>query len=256
MIRLTSLLLLVPVLALPSPIKLTPLPGTMVVHCDVPLLGNERFSAVLPKVFGDRHHVFLNEPQACSVKWEGPGPSGEWTVSSAPGTSADFRITLAPTEDRVDIRYSVTNHSDVPMEDVWMLTYFAPREAIWVAGDPLSRITMEGPAGPVTLDATDRPKGNRPELAVYPRLSAPPLPYFIRTLQPASSSVSHGDRMTCRRPDGATVSVEATPAAFLFNNRDLASLHVAPSFGTVAPGATVQAQGFWKFSAAPKASPD
>lgn len=248
-------LLSAPFLIAAEPIRLEPEPDSMVVHCTVPMLGNEKFSAVLPKVLGDRDRVYLNEPLGCAAKWEGPGAQGEWSAVSPDGLSVAYRITLTPSEDHVAIEYEVTNRSGAAMEDVWMMTYFAPREAAWLGPNPLDQITMETGAGPLTLSATDRPTGARPELAIYRRKGAPPLPFFIKELHPASDTKSTGDWMQARRNDGATVTVTAKPAAFLFNNASLSSLHVAPSFGTIKPGKTAAVKGEWRFSASPPKSP-
>jgi hypothetical protein len=237
-----------------APIVLTPEPGTMVVHADVPLLGDERFSAVLPKVLGDRDHVYLNEPQSCSVRWKGPDENGSCRVSSAPGTSLDFEIVLTPFNDRVELEYRVTNHAPTPLRGVWMMTYFAPRDPSWVenlgaGGGVLDRMSFQGTDGPIALSAAHRPVGNRPELLAFPRAGAPAAPHFLRTTAPLSSTKSYGDWMRLARPDGSAVTVTCTPSAFLFTNVRNGSLHVAPSFGTVKPGASVTARGTWRFTA-------
>jgi hypothetical protein len=219
----------------------------MVVYAAPPHLDGEQFTILLPKMVATRHLTLLNFPDA-TISWIGPDEDGRLSCHYNAGTSLEYRIVLTPHKDWIDAEISLTNRSDLVWEEAWFFNFLAPQGALSFQDPSGSRLYLEIDHTPVSIERTLKDGNEKKMILFLPADSdVEKSARAIRQLNKTSPV-----RTTSRWMFGLNAAEDAwfgmatNQAAFLFHNRELSSLHVAASFGDIAPDETKTALlRFW-----------
>jgi hypothetical protein len=225
----------------------------MLVRAALPHVENQVFTLLIPKTLGTADQVLMNFP-ATPVNWTWAPEESVWHARYAELDVVDFQARLTAGTNSITMSYEVRNDSDHPWQDVWIFTFLAPqggedyrdtrgeRTYIPLDGQPTLLSTLEWPSDP---------EGN-PDHAVFPfkgrQSSLPALPRGLHAESPHQPTA--GWMLTMNEEGDAFAALLTPNPLFLFRNRDLSSLHVAPLLGDLAPGQTGSATVIALFGAA------
>lgn len=178
------------------------------------------------------------------IHWSAPESDGSIRGSYHEEGRFAFEAKVTPSPGVVSMLVDVTNLSGEVMEGAWLFTFLAPHGAP-AFHDPKGErtyLSVEGRATP--LAEIPWPESPRPELAAFPAMTLPQsLPDQVRGLN-VEASTRPGEGWMIATNEDATASIaHVSPnPIFLFRNREISSLHVAPGLGDIAPGATARVE--------------
>lgn len=224
-------------------IELDPQSPGMVVRARVPYLEGQEFTFLLPKTIGEQRMEFVNHPYP-APDWSGPDERGAVTCEWSPGVLIRYRIEMVPAVDYVDLHFEVQNLTDRPWEDVWMFTFLAPMGAPAFQDQAGERTWISVAGEPLRIAEGDWKPYPRPEMTFF----------YLREMEDTLRFVDGFGQTSDTRPDApwmistnergdAWFGMAMPEAAFVFRNKDISSIHVAPLFGNLGPGEIASVHG-------------
>lgn len=221
------------------PIKLVPAQGMMsATATEVPVFPGVGFGLGIPEAIGDgARPVWFGR---VTPEWRELGDGALESSATAEG-ELSYKALLAPTDDTVEIRVSLTNLSDRVWETSLAFNCFgaggapdvADHECVrhWVGWDGRLRRLIEVP----------RQYSPRPAVALWSVEGAPPgadIP-FVSNFRATPPDVALEGWLAIVSRDGKRlVATASKPTLFLFQNMEYSCIHASPGFGRLAPGQT------------------
>ncbi len=228
-------------------IKPIPDEDSMVVHLYLPKWNDEHFLFMTPKTVGTRRMAMVNFTDK-NVRWT--GPNEQWRTKSLfnTGTMVEYEISLLPTEDSVEAIYRLANRSGLKWESPWFFTLLAPApESEFRTEDCSDRIFLESDGELVPASSFLEADSNKVTW-LHETKGLEGEPHFMKQVGATSSSLATSNWMVGMNGEGNRwYALTAETPLFLFHNRDICSIHVAPDFGDLDPGQKVTISTFIYF---------
>jgi hypothetical protein len=200
-----------------------PMPNSVSVQLDVPAwaAGVEEITLFVPeRLEANGHPLRLTGPPTFEVSEDATR-----IVATAAGPKASLRVELTGSEGVLDVSLRVTNQTPEPLEEVRALVCLESQPAGAFPREGHDRTWTPGPSGPVSLGSLPEDQGN-------PRFRDLEPPWYPLTML---ESIDRRWVMAQVFEQSDVVGGNA--------GRTYLCIHSRPSFGAIAPGATVSRRG-------------
>lgn len=209
----------------------------MIVRIFWPAADDQWFILLVPKTLGTAHEILANhnqQPITWSRRIEGQDVEGVYLDDPR----FNFRSRLRTEGPTVVFTAEVENTSTEALDGTWLFTFLAPHGAPDFL-DPEGERTFFSLAGtPTALASVAWPVSTRGNVAVYPASSARrDLPRMLVDIDAlADATPDEGWMLAMNSTGDAYIGYASPNPLFLFRNKDISSLHVAPLMGDIPPG--------------------
>lgn len=221
-------------------VVLDPEQEDMIVRIHWPEQDDQWFILLVPKTFGTVDDILTNhtfEPITWSDRIQGQDIDGVYLDDER----FDFRSRVQAHGGKVVVTVEITNTSTEVLRDGWLFTFLAPHGAPEFHDPEGERTWFSIDGTPTALASLPWPESTRGDVAVYHTATAPTrLPDMMGGIgATATARPDEGWMVATNKAGDAFVAYASPRPLFLFRNRDLSSLHVAPHLGDIPPGETV-----------------
>ncbi|MCC5874736.1 MAG: hypothetical protein JJU11_00825 [Candidatus Sumerlaeia bacterium] len=225
----------------PAPkVVLDPEQNDMIVRIHWPDQQDQWFILLVPKTFGTVDEILTNHTFQ-PITWSHRIPGQDIDGVYLDDERFDFRSRVKVQGDMVVVDVEITNTSTEVLRDVWLFTFLAPHGAPDFHDPNGERTYFSLDGTPSPLASVPWPESNRGDVAVYHTATAPTrLPDMMGGIgATATARPDEGWMVATNKTGDAYIAYASPQPLFLFRNRDLSSLHVAPHLGDISPGETV-----------------
>ncbi len=217
-------------------------PGQMAgVLTEIPAFPGEGFSLGLPESIGDAERALWFG--SVHPRWSRDA-DGHWTSRAAVEGELEYGLTVATTEDTVDIRVVLTNLSDRLWAHSLAFNCFNAGGAPSVADHECARhwVGLAGEARRLT--ELPRTCGPRPTVQLYSVEGAPAGSEigFVSGFRATPENLTLEGWIAIQARDGVRmVAAASKPTLFLFQNMEYSCIHASPGLGRLSRGESGEA---------------
>lgn len=179
----------------------------------------------------------MNFPQD-SISWSPATEAGAFEGRHTSAGRFHFQAHVSPATDGVAIRVEVANLSDEALPAAWLFTFLAPHGAPAFLDPSGERTYLPVKGVPTPISDLQWPDSSMPDLAAFPVSNAPAdLPAQVLGLNvTADTRPDEGWMVAGNEAKTAYIAYVSPSPLFLFRNRGISSLHVAPHLGDIPAG--------------------
>ena len=220
-------------------VRIEPMQATMgCSFADIPAFPGERFGMGVPESIGDAARAVWFGPQI-RPQWE-PRDDGVWTYTTRVEGELSYTVTMAPSEDTVDVAIALTNESDRAWRHSLAFNCFQCGGSPSVNDHECVRHWV-GTGGELRrLPELPRKFGPRPTVQLWGVEGGPSwrdIP-FVAGFAASPDTALEGWLVIVARDGRRLVATASRPTLFLFQNMEYSCIHSAPGFGSLQPGET------------------